>query len=1717
MFLRLAAAALLLAIGTASGQQDLESLDLRQTAPSTSLYDLDGALTPPRNADAATIALEALTGAALSGPSAATPVKLELAARHTSLEGKLEHLTYTQTFGDAPVFGSYARIHVGAAGSVVRIERSPAVSAPASLAATLSAAEAVSTALGALLPGSSPGPQVDSGLPGGDQRTVLSDPLLLAPAVASRVWFPLAGETRPAWTLHLEIAPERIYQVVVDALSSELLFSLNLVRYQSPTGLVFAAPDVAHPDEGPQTSQPFPGWTFGSSTQGDYANACFDETGDGLCDGHALSVANAFDYPFTNSYDQFNSAAPDRSAAIVNAFYWVNTAHDWLESLGFDEAAGNFEGADAVRVFVQDSNTNNNAVFITPPNGIAPIMQLGLFTGQRRDTAFDGDVMIHEYAHGLTNRLIGGPTNVAGIFLWQSGALGEGWSDAYATSFTGHPVMGEYVTRSPNTGIRSVRYDQNALTYGMFGNRRLKSVPGTGLLIPMPQVHVDGEIWASTLWDLRGALGKQTYEQTLTAALALTPLRPSMLDARDAIVQAAQVAGVGGTNQCALWSVFAARGMGASAALNPIESGQMNDTALSVYEAFDAPTACGEEPSSAGVSIFFDGAEEGSLMTAAGLWHSSNRRAAAGSSAWWFGQDSSANYDTGGRASGFLTTPNIDLTSASGALLEWDQYLQGEGFTHRFDFGSLFAPYLNKDSGRVWISSDDGASWQLLTHLAHNTAGETFGHYRINLTRYAGAQVRIRFDFDTFDAENNDFEGWFVDNIRVSRLSAGDEPELSVSPASLSFIATAGGPVAASQTVSIANAGPGQLDWAAQVVTGSPWLTVSGTSGSGPADLQVAANPAGLSAGQHVGSIEIDAGLAGTQTVTVAFAVTPATTPLAVWSFEEPASGSGVTIIDSSGNGLNGSTAGRGSAPVAGVFGSARLLNGFTDSISAPNAAGAMADRFTIRAWVKLHRYPDNVGIVISTFTGQSYQGWYLAVRSDGHLVFLAAKPPASAPWLVSGGALTLGRWHMLTVTMNRSTGDAHMYVDGLRDNSGRFPGLELVQAGPLTIGKASWFDTYFLNAAVDEMLILHEIQSTNEIAADFAAFMPPPPLPQPAVSAEWNFDQGLLDSSGNGHHAAGDLGTASIPGIVGQARRFDGVDDVVTIASTEQLQPASFTVRAWVRLQATPTPWGALISNYGADFAGWYIGVLESGKAFFGMAAKPSSLPSVESNAALILNRWTHLTATYDGRIQRISLYVDGQLHSKRFVSGMTPRTLGELTLGRASWTDHHYTNFDLDELTIIPRAWTASEVSSDFGAYPVQPTPDPLAHWDFDDLGTGPGTVLFDASSNGLDAVTVSTRTTPVSGVSGVARHFGGWPDSAQVSADAAFGSSSFSFSTWVRIDEYPQNWGVLFSTYDGNFRGWYVGVYSDGRVIFSVSGLPSSNPWVVSSASLELGRWSHITVTFEGASRRGLIYLDGVRVGSAVFPAWTPQVGVQPTFGRASWVNSVYLKCRLDEAYLYPFERSPEDIQAEYGAHSGQQDPTPAAVWEFESAPDEHPVTLNGLTGTVPGQSGNGQLFNVGWGSVAAHPDLSAGTFTWSAWVRLTALPDSWGILYSNYGGDYRGWYAGVHSDGRLIFSVSGLPSSNPWLLSSASLTPGQWHRVAVTFDQISRRGAIYLDGQLTATAVFPAFTAQTQIDPTFARASWDLKYFLSFTIDRARFFKAELSNPQIQALD
>src|SRR5262249_5404866 len=73
------------------------------------------------------------------------------------------------------------------------------------------------------------------------------------------------------------------------------------------------------------------------------------------------------------------------------------------------------------------------------------------------------------------------------------------------------------------------------------------------------------------------------------------------------------------------------------------------------------------------------------------------------------------------------------------------------------------------------------------------------------------------------------------------------QPTIGVSPASLSFTATAGGSNPANQTINITNTGGGTLNFTAS--DDAPWLTVSPASGTAPSTLTASVNVSGLAAG----------------------------------------------------------------------------------------------------------------------------------------------------------------------------------------------------------------------------------------------------------------------------------------------------------------------------------------------------------------------------------------------------------------------------------------------------------------------------------------------------------------------------------------------------------------------------------------------------------------------------------------------------------------------------------------------------------------------------------------------------------------------------------------------------------------------------------------------------------------------------------------------------
>ncbi|WP_109852191.1 M36 family metallopeptidase [Aquimarina sp. AU58] len=299
-----------------------------------------------------------------------------------------------------------------------------------------------------------------------------------------------------------------------------------------------------------------------------------------------------FDFPLNLNQDPSNY----RDAAITNLFYWNNIIHDVFYQYGFNEASGNFQennygkggaGSDSVNADAQDgsvtcndprTNCINNANFGTPPDGSNPRMQMFLWnkTNPKRDGDFDNGIIAHEYGHGISTRLVGGPSsNVLG----GSEQMGEGWSDFFGLILTmkagdvgtdGRGV-GTYALGQPTSGngIRPTRYSTdtsiNSTDYGDINNLR---VP-----------HGVGYAFATILWDMTWALIDQegfdadfyngTGGNNIAMALVIEGLKntannPGFVSGRDGILQADKDL-YNEKYKCLIWKAFAARGVGQDA------------------------------------------------------------------------------------------------------------------------------------------------------------------------------------------------------------------------------------------------------------------------------------------------------------------------------------------------------------------------------------------------------------------------------------------------------------------------------------------------------------------------------------------------------------------------------------------------------------------------------------------------------------------------------------------------------------------------------------------------------------------------------------------------------------------------------------------------------------------------------------------------------------------------------------------------------------------------------------------------------------------------------------------------------------------------------------------------------------------------------------------------------------------------------------------------
>lgn len=505
-------------------------------------------------------------------------------------------------------------------------------------ASPVDAPKAISLAAVSLGDQVAPGDIAAQGPPEGAERKQRFAAPKLSDTTAQLTWMPLSGnELRLAWDVTVtSLARNTMFRTIVDAQTGELLYRTSLTNdITDATYRVYADATTFQPFDSPapfspaqQGGQPqevarqlitIPAENTTASPNG-WINDGGQETQGNNVDAHTDfdAVPNSPDLPRPNGgasrvFDfsmDLATQAPSAyaNAAVVQLFYLNNWMHDKLYALGFTESAGNFQtdnfgrgglGNDAVQADAQDSSGTNNANFSTPPDGSPGRMQMYVFTSPNpdRDGDLDAEVVLHEYSHGLSNRLVGGGVGMSAL---QSRGMGEGWSDFYALcllSQTGDDADGDYpvgcYVLKNTSGIRRYPYSTN-LSKNPLTFRYIDPSQGAG---GSSEVHNQGEVWCVALWEVRRnlvgkhgfATGNPLMLQLATDAMKLCPVNPNFLQSRDAILQADLVL-TGGANSDEIWAGFAKRGMGANAT-SPASS-----TTTGVVESYEVPDELGVTP-----------------------------------------------------------------------------------------------------------------------------------------------------------------------------------------------------------------------------------------------------------------------------------------------------------------------------------------------------------------------------------------------------------------------------------------------------------------------------------------------------------------------------------------------------------------------------------------------------------------------------------------------------------------------------------------------------------------------------------------------------------------------------------------------------------------------------------------------------------------------------------------------------------------------------------------------------------------------------------------------------------------------------------------------------------------------------------------------------------------------------------------------------------------
>ncbi|WP_112226389.1 LamG domain-containing protein [Lentzea atacamensis] len=721
----------------------------------------------------------------------------------------------------------------------------------------------------------------------------------------------------------------------------------------------------------------------------------------------------------------------------------------------------------------------------------------------------------------------------------------------------------------------------------------------------------------------------------------------------------------------------------------------------------------------------------------------------------------------------------------------------------------------------------------------------------------------------------------------------------------------------------------------------------------------------------------------------------------------------------------------------------------------------------------------------------------FVLQQKDGRWQFGMTEGNGSTAWnvLAQTGPNTAvaGTPTLLTAVFDAGTKKATLYVNGLN------PVVSAAATKPFWDARGAFVmgndqQNAALKGGLDNVRVHSRVLASDEVGEIVQL--------DAAALRQWQLDGDGVDSSGfNGTATLG----SPVDWVSGQNENSDPKDLGVRLTGVPGASlnsphavdtSRSFSVSAWARLDTPFTDrYPAVLSQDGNTVSAFQLQATSDGHWAFAMFGKDQHNGGGESSRAVgavaQVGVWTHLVATYDDKTDRMTLYVNGVEAATAIRPGAWDHPGGQFRIGRGFWNGANVDYFAgaIDDVEVHGRALFADEIRAKAGRDLN------LVHkWQFDE---GAGTSAGDAVGGKAGTLRNATY---APGRLGNAVSFSG---NGEVSTGAVVRTDqNFTVSAWVKLPggcsskckqvavsqdgERNSKFRLGFVKDRENLGNWLFEMPEDDLDVTTITKA------AVSAELADFEKWVHLVGTYDRASKRLLLYVNGNRMGEGRLDnAWPSKESVQVGRAKLAQANAEYWTGSVDDVRFYTGALDLDGVFKLYKSYPSVDQPAAtlpvadAGHWKLNEATGTTATDSSGRNNTVTFSTGSGWIGGRTGAGVWLDGASGAGETTGPVIedTRKSFTVAAWTYAPHGITGD-RGILA-QDGDRQSAFTLSYKGDSGRWavvqphedtdgsqttvLVSSEPAKTDRWTHLAASYDSDAKQLRLYVNGVLSAVKV------------------------------------------------